>query len=178
MTDPETLAQVVDATEPLLMRYLDGFTDENRAASAPGLPNHVIWTLGHLALYLRRATDRVAGREIGPLPAADFVTGDGTAGDARRFDSESVCFGSEPTPDASMYPSLSRGVQVFSSANADFAATVRGLAPGHLDQETTWGVRRRVLTNAQLVQHMAFHNATHTGQIVDLRRALGIGRIV
>lgn len=178
MPDPETLAQVVESTGPLMTRYLDGFTEQARVASAPGLPNHVVWTLGHLALYLRRAADRLAGREIGPLPASDFVTGDGRAGDAQRFDSESICFGSQPSPDASVYPSLARGVEVFAGANAAFAATVRSVTAEHLAEETTWGAKGRVLTNAQLVHHMAFHNATHIGQIMDLRRALGMTRTV
>lgn len=178
MTDPETLAQVIESTGPLMMRYLDGFTEESRARAAPGLPNHVIWTLGHLSLYLRRAGDRVAGREIGPLPSADFVSGDGRAGDAARFDSESVCFGSEPTDEAGLYPTLARGIEVFEAANGAMAATIRGVSAARLSEMTSWGAKRREITVAQLVHHMAFHNATHTGQIVDLRRALGMGRIV
>jgi hypothetical protein len=174
----EILARGVEESGRLLARYFRGFDDSNHVRQAAGLPNHFAWTLGHLAMVLHRAAERFEGadgaQELG-LPEGDFVSGDGRSGDSRRFDTEGVCFGSTPVADARVYPTAGRCVEIFERAIARVAGAIRGCEEGRLDSMVKWGARDSVLW--MLAVRMVFHNGTHSGQLADLRRALGMGSI-
>lgn len=175
----EHIALCVETLPETLERFLTGFDDSNRAAQAPGLPNHVAWTLGHLALYHHRATDRLSGLDdFGPLPDDDFIMGDATQGDARRFDSESVCFGSVPSPDASRFPTLDRGVEIHRNAVSRLSAVIRDIDEGLFTRQVRWGAVGTSMPAAALAMRMIYHVGTHTGQVLDLRRALGMPRAI
>lgn len=166
------LAHNVLHCQTLFERFLVGFTDDTRTRQAPALPNHVAWTLGHLGLTARRCAERVGGRdEPGALPPVDFVMGD--RGDARRFGIESVAFASTPTDDADRYPSLKRSLEIMRDAHAALADALRAAGDEALARETPWGAGRTTVSDLAL--RMGFHIGTHAGQIVDLRRALGLG---
>jgi len=171
----ETLAHLVEASTPLATRYFAGFTDGNRAAQCPGLPNHFAWTLGHCALTMHRMAERLDAR---PLPESDFQAGvrraDGSP--PARFGTEGVAFGSTPVPEADAYPTVARCTEVFEAACARLAAAVGGATDARLDAQETWGSAR--LPMADLVLRIITHNAMHTGQLVDLRRGLGLSRVI
>ncbi|MBU0637441.1 MAG: DinB family protein [Planctomycetes bacterium] len=173
MTFQETLAAGVLASKQLLTRFLAGFNENNRVQQAEHLPNHVTWCLGHLALYLNRVASRIDGAT---MPERDFVTGGGHVGSAERFDTESVCFTSQPTSDPARYPSLARAIEVYESACERLAAAVRGATVGTLECTIDWIGGE--ITLWVLVQRVTFHNGVHAGQITDLRRALGLGRVL
>lgn len=170
MSQGQQLAEVVRASAPLLVRFLDGFDDETRVAQAPGLPNHVAWTLGHCALTLHRAAEKLDGL---PLPANDFVTADGTE---RVYDTEAVCYASTPVPDPDRYPRLQRGLAVFEASSTRLARALAATRADVLEGPFSWGPTS--LSGAGLVARMVAHNGTHTGQIIDLRRALGMPRVI
>ena len=88
-----TLARAVRLTAPLASRFFVGFGADTATAQVPGLPNHMIWNLGHLALTMHRAIEKL---DASPPPESDFLQGDGRSGGPARFDTESVCFGSTP----------------------------------------------------------------------------------
>ena len=133
--DPETLAHAVEYTEDLFTRFLAGFDEGTRIGQADHLPNHVAWLLGHCALTMHRIAGVI---DEGPLPGSDFVTGDGQAGDADRYDTESICKESIPRADASGYPSLVRGELIFRSSIARLAGAVRGASSAALGESMTW----------------------------------------
>jgi hypothetical protein len=172
------LADAIAASPALLARYLVGFDDSNHTRQAPGLPNHVAWCLGHLALTMHRPavrlSDPAATPQTSPLPESDFIPG-ASAGDARRFGTETVAFGSRPVADPALYPPFTRCVEIFNSACATLAAAVREAPDAALDKPTKWGAGEIPVSG--LVARMVFHNGTHTGQIADLRRALGFKSI-
>lgn len=168
------MAHAVRLSEGLFLRFLDGFDDTNRASAAPGLPNHLSWTLGHCALTMQRAADVVSGfREPQALPTADWVHGDGTAGDPSRYDTESVCVGSEPVADTKRYPRLDRAVAIFRSSIDKMASASAEATPAMLSREIAWG--KGEMLAGDLVGRIVFHNGMHAGQLVDLRRGLGLG---
>src|SRR3954469_13025548 len=116
MRQQDLIAEAVLGCKPLVARYFPGFTDENHTAQPPGLPNHLAWSLGHLALTMHRAAERIDSR---PPPAADFRSSDGapTDGTARGwFHTEDVAFGSKPTGDRAHYPTLIRCIGAFNGA--------------------------------------------------------------
>jgi hypothetical protein len=166
------LAEMVRQSRVLFVRYLRGFDDSNHTRQAPSLPNHVAWTLGHLAITLHRTAEKFDGL---PLPASDFVTGDGRSSDANRYDTESICFGSKPVADPNLYPTFSRCAAIFDAAVDRLAGAIESADDAKLDSMAKW-------TNTEvplytMAGRMVFHNGTHAGQIADLRRALGIGSI-
>ena len=168
----EYLARGVESTKELVERYLKGFTDQNRAAQAASLPNHVAWSLGHLAHTMHRVAGFFDG---GPLPADALLEGK-TTGDARAFGTEGVCFGSTPSADASTYPGLARCVETFEGGCDRLARALRAATDADLERTVPWGAGQQTL--AMLAFRMVFHNGMHAGQIADLRRALKMGSIM
>lgn len=171
----EALAQGVESHKFILGRFFPGFTDENRTRQSPGLPNHLAWCLGHLAMTMHEVAHRL-GDGLPDRPEPDFIKGDGTEGDLRRFDTESVSFKSTPVDDPSRYPALDRCVAIFHGAIDRLAGAVRRADISKLEQLTPWGPSEIPLW--LLVQRMSAHNGMHTGQVIDLRRALGMGRVL
>ena len=173
MTGQEVLASGAEACKQLLTRFLAGFDDNNHTQQATNLPNHVIWCLGHVSLYLNRVAERLDRK---PLPEMDFVSGDGKAGNSERFDTESICFGVQPEIDAARYPTLARGTAIFEAACDRMGEAVRSADEAALRQEVEWGDSKLELKD--LILRVMFHCGLHTGEIVDLRRALSLGRVV
>src|SRR5262245_11889920 len=133
MTPQSTLADAVLASRMLLARYLAGFTDENHTRQAPNLPNHVAWTLGHLALDINPTAEKFDGK---PPPPADFTPGGITAAPGARppqtFAMESVAFASTPAADPAGYPSLARCTAIFDAACERLAAALRAATDAQL----------------------------------------------
>lgn len=165
------LAEGVLATRALTLRFLDGIDESLRTAQRPGLPNHVAWNLGHLALTMHRAAAHFDGADV---PERDFLVGGSLegGGDAERFATESVAFRSRPVDDPTRYPSLARARRTFENAVDRLAAALRAAPDDALSREIPWGANRLALE--QLAYRMIFHNGMHAGQIADLRRALGL----
>lgn len=170
MTINDLLADSVLANKQLLGRFLAGFDDKARVQTAPSLPNHVAWCLGHCAFMMHRVSEKLDGR---PLPPDEFVAG--STGDAVRFAVEAVAMGSKPTTDPASYPGLARCVALFESSCDRLAAAARAATQAQLESSVTWGNSQTKL--ALLIVRMSFHNGMHTGQIADLRRALGFKSI-
>lgn len=171
------LADALETTLPLFTRFLHGFDDANHTRQAPGMPNHAAWTLGHLALYHHRATDRLLGHdEPQPLPAADFIEGDATSGTPERVDSESVCYGSTPVDDPSIYPTYARLLDIHQRAWDRLVKATRNADTAMLDRRVPWG--SAPFPADALIVRMMMHMGTHAGQITDLRRGLGMPSVI
>lgn len=176
MNRQDTIAELLLATKPGLARYLAGFDDSNRTRQAPHLPNHVAWNLGHLALTMHRACELIQPGYT--LPDSDFIEG-GTksgGGDAQRFATESVGFGSQPVDSPSQYPTLARSIEIYNNGVDAVARCVRSASDASLDAEVSWGGGMKI-ARWLLAARMATHNGMHIGQIADLRRALGFRSI-
>jgi hypothetical protein len=173
----DAIAEGILNTRQLLARYLAGFDDTNHTRQAPHLPNHVAWCLGHLALTMHRCAEKIDGK---PPVESDFfdskAAAPGTPRPRDRFDTESVCFGSTPTPDPGRYPSMARCVEVYNNACERVAATVRSADDAALDAHVPWGPT--TIPGWAVGQRMIYHNGCHTGQITDLRRALGLKSVL
>lgn len=159
MSGATELAEAIGSTRELLVRYLQGFDDANATAQAPGLPNHAAWTLGHLALTMHRAAERIAAVER-PL----------------AWDPEPYAFGSTPTAAREDYPPLMRLLDNFHRAFDLLVESIRAAGDEGLGRTIRWG--SGPITARTLALRMAFHNGTHCGQLVDLRRALGLEPVI
>jgi hypothetical protein len=171
MTIQETLADAVLACKAMSARFLPGFTEEHRTAQADHLPNHVMWTLGHVSLYLHNAAGRIDGR---PMPESDF--GPDAGHPPARYADDAIGFNSKPVNDPHRYPTLARGVAIFNAACDRLAAAVRNADDATLAKKIDWfGMQ---ITLAGLATRVMFHVGVHTGEILDLRRALGFDRVL
>ena len=169
------LAEAILSNKMLVARFLAGFDDSNHTRQAPGLPNHVAWCLGHLALTMHRVAARLDDK---PLPADTFIEGTdhGEGGERGRFGVDSIGFKSVPTNDPARYPSFARCVAVFNAACDHLATAVRTASDDKLSAIVPWGPMQ--IPAWMMVQRMNFHNGTHNGQIIDLRRALNMPRVL
>ena len=170
--DPQTLAHAVTFSEGLFTRFLAGFTDATRTRQASDLPNHAIWILGHCALSMARVTAELDGSTL----RGDHFRDDPSHSEATWFQLESICRGSIPISDASGYPRLTEGLRIFRDAIARFASTVASQSEGTLAREVEMGGSR--LSRGEQVIRLMAHNAYHAGQLGDLRRALGLPRVI
>jgi hypothetical protein len=173
MRTQDSLAAAIESTKVLMARYLKGFDDGNHLRQAPGLPNHAAWNLGHCALTMHRACELLDGK--GP-PETDFVL-KVDRGDASRFGTESVAFGSTPVADAAAYPPFARCVEIYNAACDRVAALARNGDDALLQKAVPWGAAGQTLAAHLLLARLIFHNGFHTGQIADLRRATKMGSI-
>jgi len=171
MTVQETLAGTVAACKGLSTRFLPGFTNANRTAQATHLPNHLMWTLGHVSYFLHVTAGRVDGK---PVPEKDF--GSDTGRRASRYCVASIGFDSKPVDDPKGYPSLARGLAIFESACDRLAAAAKKADNAKLARKVDWLGMKAPL--AQIIARSVFHVGVHTGQLLDLRRALGLERVL
>lgn len=166
------LAHTLRSSAPMLKQYLVGFDDANRTTQAPGLPNHAAWILGHCAYTMGRLAERAGGPSI---PSDFFVGasgGDGRRGSEGRFDADAVAFGSKPTDEPDLWPTLDVCIECFDEAIETLADTIAGATDEDLADSIAWGSAEFPLKD--LVIRVSLHNAMHAGQLTDLRRALGM----
>jgi len=170
----QALALALRNSEALTLRFASGFDDTTRTTQAPTLPNHFAWSLGHMALTMWRASEKIDGR-MG-LPQSDFVEGGSPqgGGDARRFAVESVAFASRPQDAPEEYPCHARCTEIFHAAIEQCAGAVESVEDAVLDESVIWGAASMAIPRHALASRMVFHNGMHAGQLADLRRALGM----
>lgn len=170
-------AQIILESRALTARYFAGFDDSNRTRQAVNIPNHFAWTLGHLAYTMQSAAKRIDGKAV---PESDFIEG-GTpsgglpGGDANRFASASVTMGSVPVDDPHRYPTHARCIEIFGAACERCAAAFAAASEADLEKDIPWGAAP--IKGWQLAPRMVWHNGDHSGQLADLRRALGFKSI-
>ncbi len=155
------LAEAIKSTEGLLTRFLAGFDDGNATTQPQGLPNHAAWVLGHLALTMHRAAERIADEEF-PL----------------EWDPEPYAFGSTPTDDRDAYPTLAELTDRYQTSMDLLVDAVRRAGDQGLARPVQWGATTVNTTAGDLAMRMVFHNGAHTGQLIDLRRALGMEPVI
>ncbi len=170
MSQQEILAGLIRDSHTLLLRYVKGFDDTNGTKQFEHLPNHALWTIGHVALTMYRVAEKLDGS---PPPASVFL--DGHVGDAVRFACESVAFGSRPKPDASIYPSFERACEILRDSVERLAGAFAASSDATLEKQVTWGTT--MVAAHTLAARICFHNGTHAGQLADLRRAMKMGSI-
>lgn len=172
MRAQDYLADTILGSRDNFFRYMVGFEEEDRVRAAPGLPNHAAWCMGHCALVMHRIAEKLGA---GGLPDADFLVG-AERGDSRRYGTESVAFGSSPSVESGVFPTLVRCREIFSNAAEHLAGAIRSLSEDQLNA-TVQFFPKYAAPAWHIVARMAFHNGFHAGQIADLRRALGMKSI-
>ncbi len=167
------LGQVVGCSEPLMLRLLAGFDDESACRQLPGLPNHPIWILGHCGFTMSRVATIFDEVEV---PATDFSEGLPSEGPRTSFEIPTICRGSVPTSQGMTYPNLQRSQEIYAAACQRFAQAVSQIKDHELHVDLQW--HDGPISKINLIARVCFHNGAHNGQILDMRRALKMPRVI
>ena len=93
-----------------------------------------------------------------------------------RYTDSAIGFDSKPVNDPAEVSDAGPGRGDFDAACDRLAAAVRGANDATLAKKIDWMGMQIPL--AQLVTRVMFHVGVHTGEILDLRRALGFDRVL
>jgi hypothetical protein len=132
------------------------------AAQPPGVPNHPLWTIGHLTFACE-----MLGGVVGLAPWLP-------EGFADR-----VGPGSVPVPDPAAYDARDVALARLEDARVRLESAVDRLAERDLDAALPDPSLRDAFPTVRhaLVQVLAGHTAFHVGQVAAWRRAMGLGGI-
>lgn len=137
-------------------KYSAGFSSEQMTAQPAGHVNHLLWTFGHLAATAGWALSVITG-EKGAVPEAyDKLFG----------------MGSVPVADAGAYPSFDEVKGYFDSSFDKLVGAVSKMTDAQLSEAVDTG--GFASDKADLAAKIGWHEGWHVGQVVALRRALGI----
>lgn len=139
-------------------KFIGGVPESQATAQPGGLPNHVLWTYGHLASTAAWAASLIKGSAI-----------DIPENYEKLFGMES-----KPIDDASQYPPLAEVKGHFDRTMADLMQAAKGLNDAQLAAPVEASGFAK--DKADLLVKVAWHEGWHLGQIADLRRALGLPR--
>ena len=139
-------------------RYVTGFNDEHHVVQPENVPNHILWTLGHLAATASWLNGLVSGaRPVVP-------------------DSYNTMFGmdSKPVSDLTVYPPFSEVRKSFDDAFGALIANTAALDDDELLAPPAQDGGGFVTDKLDALFKFAWHEGWHIGQIANLRRGLGI----
>lgn len=141
----------------IVNRYAAGFEDVT--AQPTNLPNHLLWSLGHLAATASWFNTLMAKNTNHTVPA--------------NYES---LFGmdSRPVSDPSAYPSFDEVRKNFDDSFDALIANAMKLNDDQLQSPPEQDGHGFVSDKLDCLFKLAWHEAWHLGQIVDQRRALGI----
>lgn len=133
--------------------------DAPLTAPTPNGGNHPLWVLGHLTFSEADLIHGLVSGEPNPLAEWKDLFGQG----------------SEPTSDASLYPSFDEIMGKFEEVRANTLRVLDGMTDDDLDEPSHAPEEMKDFfgTNGQVFATAAIHFAFHGGQIADARRAAG-----
>lgn len=127
--------------------------------------NHATWIAGHLAYREFQVINWVMLGKTNPLAHWKDM-----------FD-----MGSTPKPDGALYPALDELVGAFDDAHANTLAVLESMSDADLDTPSVNPPERAIetfRTRAHCLSLMVVHPAIHLGQLTDVRRVVGIARVM
>lgn len=154
----DTLAWVHATTDKLI--------DQIPAAAALhqpcGTDNHLLWTVGHLAVTYGWFASLLDGKPV-----------DVPAGYHERFG-----YGSRPVADAGAYPSLAEVRRHYAAGYERMMDAVHRLKPADFGKPTVADSHGLARTRLEVVLRAAWHDGWHSGQLSAIRRSLGLPPIM
>lgn len=158
----ETNLDALQRSRGITLRLVEDMTPEQLLTRACDGGNHALWTLGHLA-----SADAMVASVFG---ATD-------PGAPERYHTL-FGMGSEPTDDASDYPSIEDVRSVLTSVHERMVSAVRAATPELLSAPMPEGFDAFAPSRAVLLAMMAMHEGMHIGQLTVIRRSLGLPRVM
>lgn len=147
----------LEQTEALL----DGIASDQMTRQPAGAPNHPAWTIAHLLHYHPAILSLIDGKPVND-PAEHP--------DASRYDA-----GSTPVDEPQQYPSKDELIANYPAGHEQVTSQLRQVSEDQLDRAPglpRWAKAFPSIA-ATLTYLMVVHEATHLGQIMTWRRAMG-----
>jgi hypothetical protein len=154
----DTLAWVHATTDKLI----DHIPAADALHQPCGTDNHLLWTVGHLAVTYCWFASLLDGRPV-----------DIPAGYNERFG-----YGSKPVADAAAYPSLAEVRKHYAAAYQRMMDAVSRLKPSDFGKPTVADSHGFARTRLDVVLRAAWHDGWHSGQLSAIRRSLGLPSIM
>ncbi len=149
---------IAEFAHGMTAKFLRGFSDAQLTAQPAGLPNHALWTVGHLAVTAQWLAGMIDGKP-GTLPASyDKLFG----------------YGSTPIDDPAAYPPYAEVLREFDSTFARVIDAARALDDAGLHAPCTCDTGGFCSDKLDAINKGAWHEGWHLGQLASLRKALGL----
>lgn len=139
----------------VLMKQIESFPPDKALFQPTPTDNHLMWTLGHLAMTYAWAVSLFDGKGV-QLPESYEA----------KFSS-----GSKPTPNAADYPRLAELRRQFEAAYDEMVQTALGLSDEDLRVSIADKTGGFATDRLDLLMKMSWHDGWHGGQLASLTRA-------
>jgi DinB family protein len=159
MTAVEFIRAGLDGTAGSSLEKIDNMKDALLTFPTPKGGNHPLWVMGHMAWSEGELMEIMVGK---PNPVAKWKPIFG--------------YGSEPTANASAYPSYEEVKKAFQNLRADTIKFLSGLSDADLDhasEKCPPEAKPFVGTYGKCFMVILLNAAGHGGQLCDARRAAG-----
>ncbi len=123
--------------------------------------NHTAWLLGHLAYADNGFYTKLSGND--PVIPENFEALFG--------------MGTTPSDDACLYPSKAELLEVLERSHAALTDWFKSLPEEKLAEPLPEGMEMFGANHATLAATMAWHEGVHNGQLIEVRRSLGLSRV-
>jgi hypothetical protein len=163
MVDRHTLTTIM-AFHTAFLDMLTADVDGDRLVlQPPSAPNHPLWQIGHICVAAAGAAKLLGAR---PSLPDDF--------------SEKFGRGSEPQPDASLYPDLKQMLAVSRTIHGETREALLAASDETLNlPNPNEKLREGLPTVGDMVAFLvSSHEALHLGQLTSWRRAVGLPAVL
>ncbi|MEY3229974.1 MAG: hypothetical protein RL689_61 [Planctomycetota bacterium] len=145
----------------MINKFAEGFGPEQVVAQAGACPNHLLWTLGHLASSASWTHGMITGGA--PIVPEGYSTLFG--------------MGSKPIGDPALYPSFHEVREAYESSFRRLVNAVEQLDDRALLQAPEQDSGGFISDKLDALNKLAWHEGWHVGQLSDLRRGLGLPNV-
>lgn len=143
-------------------KLIDATPSEHALHQAGGADNHLLWTIGHLAVTYSWFATLL----------------DGKAAELPKNYYELFGYGSKPVGDSGIYPPLTEVRKNYAVAYRRFLGAADGLAPADFDKPTVADSHGFAKNRLEVILRAAWHDGWHSGQLSAIRRSLNLPSIM
>jgi hypothetical protein len=141
-------------------KVFNAFPGEHLLSQAPGLPNHALWTLGHLVATNAWMVLLSTGSPSAVPPNYETMFG----------------MGSTPHQDVTQYPSIDEVRAMYVHSHEQMIEALADLTDDQLFGPCEKDSHNFVINKLDTLVKTMWHEGWHIGQLIDLRRALNLPR--
>ena len=145
-----------------LDKLIDTFPEDQALRQPVPTDNHLLWTIGHLAVTYSWLVSLLEGKMFELPGTYNALFG----------------YGSKPGSDAAAYPPIAEAKRNYTAAYTRFLAAANKLTAHDLDKPPAADSFGFAKTRHEVLLRAAWHDGWHSGQLSSLRRALGLPSVM
>jgi hypothetical protein len=145
-----------------LDKLIDTFPEEQALRQHVPTENHLLWTIGHLAVTYSWLVSLLEGKMFELPESYNALFG----------------YGSKPGADPAAYPPIAEVKKSYTAAYTRFLAAANKLTARDLDKAPAADSFGFAKTRHEVLLRAAWHDGWHSGQLSALRRALGLPSVM